>query len=170
MAALGLALATAVLPACASAREKWAHVPLQGLSYQNLYHAIIDLLEVEGVHVRIRNPGIGTVTSEWQQALSRREVRGPSRRKVHVKIVSDPDVDGAYTVSLRVEEQIIRKGGLLSSGVRQDDDWEAFPDNYEDAEYFVAKIRALLGDYLRQVDVEPAYVPPPERASWEDDL
>ena len=49
-----------------------------------------------------------------------------------------------FRVALRVAEEVIRKGGLLATNVRAWDDWEEFDDNFDDAEYLMAKIQALV--------------------------
>jgi len=155
LAWLLLALGIATGGACASSSERWAEVTVHDLGYTNLYHAVLDLLEVEGFHVSRRQPGGGEILSEWLQGISTREVRGPARRRVHVQITAvdtdeDDDTDDeAYLVRLRVEEQVVRKGGFMSTGPRQEKDWEEFDDNFDDAEYLAAKIRALLDDFVR---------------------
>ena len=142
-----LAAAALLLPGCASNTERWAEVSVYELGYQNLYHAILDLLEVEGFHVVRRDPREGTIESEWLLGISRREVRGQSRRRCHVDI--EAKGEGEYVVRIRVEEQVVRKAGLLGNAARFDeDDWEPFPDNFDDAEYLVYKVRALLSEYI----------------------
>jgi hypothetical protein len=140
--------------ACASSSERWAEVPVHDLGYTNLYHAVLDLLEVEGFHVVQRDPGAGEILSDWLQGISTREVRGPARRRVHVEIEpieidDDDDEEDHYLVRVRVEEQVVRRGGFMSSGPRDESDWEEFDDNFDDAEYLAAKIRALLDDFVR---------------------
>jgi len=171
--ALALLGPLGVGPGCAASKERWADVGIEGLSFQNLYHSLIDLMEVEGFHVLHRNPGAGTFLTEWLPGISRREVRGPSRRRVHVRIeeieddTSTEEDEGAYLVNLRVEEQIIRKGGMLNTGMRPNDDWEAFPDNFDDAEYLVAKIRAMLADFaLPDTTPAPEEYRTDDRGSW----
>lgn len=150
---LAMAVMLASTVGCASNKERWAEVQMQEISYQNLYSSILDMLELEGYVVHMGLPDSGTVETEWLRGISRREVRGPSRRKVHVELKS-AEAARQYMVRMRVEEQIIRKGGLLSSGTPPETAWEAFPDNFEDAEYLAAKLRALLSDYAIKVHVE----------------
>jgi hypothetical protein len=146
---VGLALGPTT--GCASNTERWAEVSMKGLGYQNLYHSVLDMLELEGYRVGRSLPDAGVIETQWLRGVSRREVRGPSRRKAHLEIKHE---EGArqYMVRIRVEEQIIRKGGMLSSGNHQEKDWEAFPDNFDDAEYLAAKLRALLADYAIKVE------------------
>lgn len=154
-ASLGLILAfVALLTAgCASSKERWAEVRMQELSFQNLYSSVLDMLELEGYSVHMRLPDTGEIETAWLNGISKREVRGPSRRKVHV-VIEPEEGPRLFVVRMRVEEQIIRKGGMLASGTNQDDDWEAFPDNFEDAEYLAAKLRALLSEYAIRVKVQ----------------
>ncbi len=145
---LGLALSLSLAVGCASTRERWAEVTMHDLGYQNLYHSVLDLLELEGFYVILRLPDTGRIESEWFRGDSRREVRGPSRRKVHVEIERKKG-ERAYVVRLRVQEQIIRKGGMLAIDTRDESLWEDYPDSFGDAEFLAAKLGALLADYSR---------------------
>jgi hypothetical protein len=144
--ALPLALALGFTTGCATTTQRWAEVNMQELGYQNLYASVLDMLEMEGYSVHKRLPDLGEIETEWLRGISRREVRGPSRSRVHVDI-NRAEGRRHYVVRIRVEEQIVRKGGMLSTGDHRESDWEPFPDNFEDAEYLAAKLRALLSEY-----------------------
>ena len=143
---LSLCLSFGFTSGCASTTQRWAEVNMQDVSYQNLYASVLDMLEMEGYFVRKRLPDLGEIETEWLRGISRREVRGPSRSRVHVDI-NRAEGRRRYVVRMRVEEQIVRKGGMLSAGEHRESDWESFPDNFEDAEYLAAKLRALLSEY-----------------------
>lgn len=140
--------------ACAGPSERWAEVRFQDLSFTSLYTVVVDLLDAEGFDVRSRDPDTGTIESSWLYGTSRREVRGPSRRKALVRI--EPGPNDSWIVRVRVAEEVVRKAGLLATRVRESDDWEAIGDNFEDAEYLAAKMRALLIDKQVPVAVVPA--------------
>ncbi len=153
---LALAVLVPVLGACASVQHRWAEVTIHELSYQNIYSSVLDMLELEGFGVSRRLPDEGRIETEWFTGDSRREFRGPSRRRVHVEIRRKERDDG-YVVRMRVQEQVVPKGGTLGGGQRfRESDWEDFPDSFEDAEYMAAKLRALLSKYTgpRSVSVE----------------
>jgi hypothetical protein len=141
------------LVSCASKTEKWFEVPIHRLTFYSLYQTVLDLVEAEGYQVLMRNSGEGTIETEWQTGISLREVRGTSRQKVHVDI-QGTEVDG-FIVAIRVQEQVIRKGGLLGLGLNQERDWEDFPDNFDEAERLAAKVRALLSEYTRLEPPKP---------------
>jgi hypothetical protein len=147
-------LAATVLSACSSPTERWAEGGFPGISYSVLYNVVLTTVDAEGYTVRTRDPQKGSFESEWVYGTSQRVVRGPSRRKVYARIEPDP-VEG-YLVRLRVAEEVIRKGGMLAVNVRESDDWEGFEDNYEDAEYLMARLVALV-----RAEGRPLMPPPP---------
>jgi hypothetical protein len=141
------------LGACTSTPPLWAELAFDGLSYDNLWVVVIDLLDSEGFHIRTGDPGSGTIESAWLYGTSVREVRGPSRRKVVVEITRGTDTKG-WVVRLRVPEEVIRKGGMRATELRDSDDWEEWHDNWDSTEYLAAKIRARLPDYFLAAKVE----------------
>lgn len=152
------------LVACAGTGERWAEVRFTDISYPNLYRSVADVLASEGFPSAVEDTSSGTLESEWQYGTSVREVRGPSRRKVHVLIEeAEPPPEGAeitgpvaqWVVRLRVAEEIIRKGGILARNIRQSDDWEEYRDKFEDAELLAEKIRALLAEHHVMVHTRP---------------
>jgi hypothetical protein len=134
--------AAAWLAGCASNRERWAEGSFANVSYPVLYNVALTTVDAEGFVVRYRNPQQGEFESDWIYGTSQRVVRGPSRRKVYVRI--QPEEGDRYLVRLRVAEEIVRKGGMMAVNVRESEDWEEFDDNYEDAEYLMAKLVALI--------------------------
>ena len=153
LAALGLLCALA--PGCASPGERWAEGAVAGVSYSVLYNVVLTTVDAEGFVVRYRDPQKGAFESEWVYGTSQRVVRGPSRRKVYARI--EPVEGDRFLVRLRVVEEVIRKGGLMHVNVRESDDWEPFDDNYEDAEYLMARLMALIA-------AEGTPLPPAEQA------
>ena len=148
---VGLAL---LVVACSiTEKRRWAEARFEGLSFSVLYASVADLFEAEGFDVTIRDASGGIVESEWAYGTSRREVRGPSRRKAIAEV--EKLAPGVYVVRVRVAEEVIRKGGLLATKLRDSDDWETFPDNFEDAEYLAAKLRAMLDEHQVPVEVDP---------------
>lgn len=144
LSTLLLALGLALLPGCAGPPPLWAELDFERIGYGNLYVSIVDLLEVEGYVVASRNPDSGVIETEWLIGPSIREVRGPSRRKAVVEV--EPTGERLH-VRLRVREQVIRKAGMGATNLRFNDDWEDYRDNWDDAEYLAAKLRALLMDF-----------------------
>lgn len=141
------------LGACVSTPPLWAELSFDGLSYDNLWVVVIDLLDSEGFHVKSGDPGTGSIESDWLYGTSVREVRGPSRRKAMVEINKQPDVIG-WVVRLRVREEVIRKGGMRATQLRDSPDWEEWHDDWDSTEYLAAKIRARLTDYFIDAKVE----------------
>jgi len=137
-------LAPALLAAtsCSGTQERWAETHVNDVTYPVLYNLVLTTVDAEGFTVRKREPQSGRIESDWVYGTSQRSVRGPSRRKVIALI--EPVEDEDFRVSLRVAEEVIRKGGLLATNVRESDDWEEFDDNFDDAEYLMAKISALI--------------------------
>ena len=127
---------------CSGTQERWAETHVNDVTYSVLYNLVLTTVDAEGFTVRKREPQSGRIESDWVYGTSQRSVRGPSRRKVIAVI--EPVEDNDYRVSLRVAEEVIRKGGLLATNVRASDDWEEFDDNFDDAEYLMAKISALI--------------------------
>lgn len=152
--AVASVLVTASLSGCLSTPELWAEMSFDGLAYDNLWVVVIDLLDSEGFHVTAGDPGSGSLESEWLYGTSVREVRGPSRRKALVEISERLDAHG-WKVRLRVREEVIRKGGMRATQIRDSAEWEEWHDNWDDAEFLAAKIRARLSTYFIDVRVEP---------------
>lgn len=139
------ALTLVFLAGCSSVNERWASATFEGISYLNLYGSMTTTVAAEGFDVSVADAQSARLDSEWTYGTSQRMVRGPSRRRVHGMIESaGPDI---WTVRIRVEEEIIRKAGMLATEVRDSKDWESFEDNYDDAEYLMAKLSALLEAY-----------------------
>lgn len=151
LTALLVALA---LAGCSGPRERWAAFELQGLTFANLYLSVLDVLGAEGFPVKARDPGLGTIESEWLYGTAVREVFGPSRRRALVRIAPSPTREGAFELRIRVAEEVIRKGGLRATRIRESGDWEPWDDNFDDAEYLAAKIRALLSEHVVTVAVD----------------
>lgn len=137
------ALTLLLLASCSSFSERWASAQFDQISYPALYQVTVTTLGAEGYIVRNFDAQSARVDSEWVYGTSQRTVRGPSRRRVHVEI-TPLEVDRSFLVRIRVEEEVIRKGGMLATQVRESDDWESFDDNYDDADYLIAKLAALL--------------------------
>ena len=128
--------------ACSGTQERWAETRVNDVTYSVLYNLVLTTVDAEGFTVRKREPQSGRIESDWVYGTSQRSVRGPSRRKVFAVI--EPLENDDFRVALRVAEEVIRKGGLLATNVRASDDWEEFDDNFDDAEYLMAKIAALV--------------------------
>lgn len=162
-----LLLGALALTSCAAHAERWAVLRFERLSYSNLYQQVADALDGSGYRVIKQDPGSGRIETDWDIGPSLREVRGPSRRKAVARINAvDHDDDGGtiYEVRVRVREQVIRKGGLLAHEIRSSEDWEDWKDNYDEAEYLLARLGALLQDYrvrLEHADPDAAGVGAP---------
>ena len=135
-------LALLLLAGCTAGGERWAEAGFEGISYPSLYGVVLSTFDAEGYVVRDRNPSAPRLESEWVYGTSMRMVRGPSRRRAHAEIKSVGD--SQWLVRVRVEEEVVRKGGMLATNVRESENWEEFDDNFDDAEYLMAKIAALL--------------------------
>jgi len=142
---LPLALVLLLLAGCSSFEERWAEARFEDVSYPSIYGVVLATVSAEGYAVPERDPQAGEVHTDWIYGTSRSVVRGPSRRRVHAEIA--PLAERAFRVRLRVEEQVIRQGGLLATNVRESDNWEEFDDNFDDAEYLLAKMNSLLQAY-----------------------
>jgi uncharacterized lipoprotein len=127
---------------CSTTQERWAETRVNGVGYSNLYNLVLSTIDAEGFTARKREPQTGHIESDWVYGTSQRMVRGPSRRKVFAVI--EPLEGGDFRVAVRVAEEVIRKGGLLATNVRASEDWEEYDDNFDDAEYLMAKISALI--------------------------
>jgi len=138
---------------CSMAKERWAEAAYQKISYQNLYAVVQTTIDAEGFPARIRDVQKGRIESDWVYGNSNSKVRGPARRKVFAQINPLPD-DAGYVVRLRVAEEVIPRGGLLEMSPRDSDKWEPFEDNYDSAEYLMAKIAALLAENRVSPDFE----------------
>ncbi len=138
-------LLLALLAGCSSLNERWAEATFRDLSYPSLYAVVLATVDAEGFAVRERDPQTAELHSDWIYGSSRSVVRGPARRRVHAAL--QPAGKDAWRVRLRVEEQVIRKGGMLATNVRESENWEDFEDNFDDAEFLVAKIAALLREH-----------------------
>ncbi len=141
--ALLAALAALLLAGCASVTERWAEATIDDLSYPSLYNVVLTTIDSAGFTVRQRDPNVGRIESEWVYGTSRTVVRGPSRRKVFALI--EPQPGGSFLVRVRVAEEVVRKGGMLATNPRAIEAWEEWEDNYDDAEYLLARVVALLG-------------------------
>ena len=136
------------LASCSSPSERWAEASFGGISYPSLYTAVLTTLDAEGFLVRERDPQTPELHSDWVYGTSQRNVRGPSRRRVHTEITDEGGE--IWRVRVRVEEQVVRKGGMLATNVRESENWEDYEDNFDDAEYLMAKISALLEAHRRR--------------------
>jgi hypothetical protein len=146
------ALTLLLLASCSSFSERWATASFSNISYGALFSTVVNTLGNEGYSVRDVDAQTAKVQSEWVYGTSQRQVRGPSRRKAHAEFT--PLGEREFQVRIRVEEQVIRKGGMLATQVRESDDWEAYEDNYDDADYLIAKVAALL-DANRSREAQP---------------
>ena len=140
------------LGACAVRPERWAVMNLERLSYSNLYQQVADALDGSGYRVMKQDISSGRVETDWQYGPSVREVRGPSRRRAIAQVNALDD--GLFEVRVRVLEQVIRKGGTLARHIRESDDWEDWKDDYDEAEYLIARLGALLSEYRVRLDVD----------------
>jgi len=139
---LTLLLAVLLLAGCAGVQERWAEATFTDISYPALYGVLLTTIDAEGFVVRDRNAQTAEIHSEWVYGTSQSVVRGPSRRRVHAAIeLLDDD---ALHVRLRVEENVVRKGGMLATNVRESENWEPFEDNFDDAERIMARLSVLL--------------------------
>jgi hypothetical protein len=167
MTAARLALLAVLLLAagCASSNERWAEAVYAKISYQNLYGVVQTTIDAEGYPARVRDVQTGRIETDWVYGNSNTVVRGPARRKVFARIEPLPEEEGdGFLVRLRVAEEVIPRGGLLAVNPRESDDWEAFQDNFDTAEYLMAKIAALLPDHRVSPDFERRWGLPAERA------
>lgn len=139
---LALLLPLLATAGCSSTPERWAETRVNDVTYSVLYNLVQTTIDAEGFIVRKREPQTGRIESDWVYGTSQRRVRGPSRRKVFAVI--EPIENDDFRVAVRVAEEVIRKGGLLATNIRASDDWEEFDDNFDDAEYLMAKIAALI--------------------------
>src|SRR5262245_63250793 len=102
-------LALLLLAGCASVNERWAEARFEGISYPSLYGVVLSTFDAEGYPVRDRDPSVANLQSDWVYGTSMRMVRGPSRRRAHAELRSQ--AEGQWVVRVRVEEQVVRKGG-----------------------------------------------------------
>jgi uncharacterized lipoprotein len=160
--ALLLPLLLAALAGCSTTDERWAEASYEHLSYASLYNVVLTTIDAEGYPVTIRDPQRGTVETDWVYGQSNTVVRGPARRKVYATITPLDGADG-YRVRLRVAEEVIPRGGLLATHPRASDDWKPFDDNFDIAEYLMAKIAALLVGNRVSPDFERRWGLPEER-------
>ena len=135
-------LAVLLLAACSSVREQWAEATLTSISYPALYGVVLSTVDSRGFPVRERDPHTGEIHSEWVYGQSRAAVRGPARQRVHASI--EPQPGDAFLLRLRVEQEVVRKGGMLATNVRESENWEPYEDNFDEAEILMGKIAALL--------------------------
>jgi hypothetical protein len=138
-----VALASLLATGCSTTQERWAEAAYENLSFSSLYNVVVTTVHTEGYPVVKRDPGAGTIESDWVYGLSNSVVRGPARRKVFAEIEPLDGVDG-YRVRLRVSEEVIPKGGLLATNPRASEGWEEWDDNFDIAEYLMTKIETLL--------------------------
>lgn len=131
--------------ACSTTPERWAVLTFERLSYQNLFEQVADTIDGSGYRIAKLDPSAGTLESDWQYGQAVREIRGPARRKVHAQLIAAKD--GSFVVRVRVQEEVIRRGGLLATQIRQSEDWEEWKDDYDEAAYIAARLGALLQDY-----------------------
>jgi len=148
VAAAAALLCVALASGCAGFSERWVEARFDEVSYASVYNIVLTTVDAEGYAVRNRQVNTGEISSAWVYGTSQRAVRGPSRRRVHARV--EPDGERSWLVRLRVEEEVVRKGGLLATQVRESDNWEPYEDNFEDAEYLIARIAALLAEFRRQ--------------------
>ena len=135
-------LAVLLLAGCATVGERWAEAGFQDISYPSLYGVVLSTFDAEGFVCRDRDGQAAELNSDWVYGTSMRVVRGPSRRRAHAEIKAVGE--GKWLVRIRVEEQVVRKGGMLATNVRESENWEDYDDNFDDAEYLMAKVAALL--------------------------
>jgi hypothetical protein len=156
MSRLPLLLAALALlcSSCASSKERWAEAAYGRISYHDLYGIVQTTIDAEGYIARVRDVQNGRIETDWVYGNSNTVVRGPARRKVFARIEPLPDDEDGYLVRLRVAEEVIPHGGLLAMNPRESDDWESFQDNFDVAEYLMAKIAALLSDNRVSPDFE----------------
>jgi hypothetical protein len=139
------ALTILLVTGCSSVNARWASAQFTGISYGALFGAVTTSIAGAGFAVGDADAQSAHVDTDWVYGTSQRVVRGPSRRRVHAVI--EPVADRTFNVRMRVEEEVIRKGGMLATEIRESKDWESFEDNYDDAEFMMAKLAALLEVY-----------------------
>lgn len=121
--------------------HRWARTEFEGLSYTSVYSLVATTLDSEGWDVRERDIESGTLVTDWRHGPSHREFRGPTRLKVHAEI--EP-YDGGCRVGLRVQSEVLAKGGVLAYNPRESDDWEPVDDDFDRAEVLLARVRSLV--------------------------
>ena len=148
-----LLLFVVLSPACESEKARWAALELNDISFADLYLSVIDVLDSHGYAVASRDPNAGTIESDWIYGTSVRQVFGPSRRKALVEVTPSPRGEGSFSVRVRIREEVMRRLGLRATHIRESDDWEEWKDNFDEAEYLAAKLRALLLHHVVRVQV-----------------
>jgi len=138
-----LAILLVLAAGCAAApTDRWVERRFDGFSTGVMFNLVLVSLDAEGFAPRDRNPDTGEIVTDWVVGLSNREMRGPTRRRVHAVVTAHEE--GRQLVRLRVATQVIRRGGLLAVNVRESEDWESIPDDVDSAELLLAKIAALV--------------------------
>jgi len=160
---LPLLLVVSALGCASDQTHQWAESRFAGLTYEALFGVVTSTIDGEGFAVRRHDPSTGTIETDWAYGTSLREVRGPSRRKVHARVEID-EASGGFRVRLRVAEEVLRQRGELATHVRESTDWEGYADNWDDATYLMAKLTALLRDYRVVAEI----MPEPRRAGQRD--
>ncbi len=138
------AVLAAVTGGCASASERWVQSAYAGISYPSLYNVVATTIAAEGFPMTGPEAQGGQIESGWVYGTSQRVVRGPSRRRAVAEIRLLPD--DRLLVRLRVVEEVVRRGGMSAVNVRASEDWEPYEDNFDDAEYLMARVAALLDE------------------------
>ncbi|MHC4846457.1 MAG: hypothetical protein ACYTCU_09890 [Planctomycetota bacterium] len=151
---LPLLLVASGLGCATDEAHQWAESRFVGLSYEALFGVVASTIDGEGFAVRRHDTTTGEIETDWAYGTSLREVRGPSRRKVHARVEID-DATGGFRVRLRVAEEVLRQRGELATHVRDSTDWERYSDNWDDATYLMAKLTALLRDYRVTAEIMP---------------
>ncbi|MED5330946.1 MAG: hypothetical protein VX916_06605 [Planctomycetota bacterium] len=134
------------------ARAVWVTRDFKDIGYSSLFGVVSTTINSEGFRGGVTDPGRGRLESGWRYGDSQRKIRGPSRRKVIVEI--DLLTSRSHRVRLRVKEEVLRKQGLLATQVRENEEWEIYEDNLEEAEFLMAKLKALIPSSAASVQDE----------------
>ena len=143
LAALPLCLALACSIA-ANTPDQWmtmkAKAPTEDVIWEVALLAALDADYPLGAGV---DPATRSATSGWRNSLAPFKGDG-YRQRAHMRL--EPQADGSYVVSLRVEKQT--NEDLVRPMDLQYAKWEDAPDDVEATQILMTQIRARLGDQL----------------------
>jgi len=143
---MALVLVMATGPGCeVTPPAAWASMSFPDVTYSDIFSVVLTTLHGEGYLAKTRDAETGNIETDWLYGQSQAKVRGPSRRRVIVHI--DPEGAG-QVVRLRVVEEVIWKAGMRATNLRESDDWEIADDNFEEAEFLLARIRGVMSTVI----------------------
>jgi hypothetical protein len=123
----------------------WASMTFPDVTYSDMFSVVLTTLNGEGYVAVKRDPETGTIETDWLYGQSQAKVRGPSRRRVVIHI--DPEGPN-QVVRLRVVEEVIWKAGMRATNLRESDEWEIADDNFEEAEFLLARVRGVMSTHV----------------------